>query len=229
MNAQEIQTLTASEPLSLQEEYDMQKSWRTDGDKLTFIICSPLSEVITSSNGQDVRNTPLSVGEHDGECDMVGDVNLFLSPPDDDDEEGPVQGQNHQRGSICTGELELMIASPRHRRRGYGRASILAFVRYISLHLEQILVEFQGSSDVKSETTLKGMRLRVKIGGENSGSIALFEGLGFEKVGEVNYFGEVELRRRGILEVRDEGQGNANEISSLIEGYKELEYDDRAA
>ncbi|OAP54904.1 hypothetical protein AYL99_10604 [Fonsecaea erecta] len=38
---QEIQEATASEPLTLEEEYAMQRSWRDDGDKLTFIVCRP--------------------------------------------------------------------------------------------------------------------------------------------------------------------------------------------
>ena len=36
---QEIQLATASEPLTLDQEYAMQQSWRADADKLTFIIC----------------------------------------------------------------------------------------------------------------------------------------------------------------------------------------------
>ncbi|XP_070783494.1 alpha/beta-tubulin-N-acetyltransferase 9 [Enoplosus armatus] len=68
MKSPELQELTASEPLTLEQEYDMQKSWREDSDKCTFIILDKQ------------RWADTSVGEE--QC-MVGDVNIFLTDPTD--------------------------------------------------------------------------------------------------------------------------------------------------
>ncbi|XP_029977764.1 alpha/beta-tubulin-N-acetyltransferase 9 [Sphaeramia orbicularis] len=68
MKSAELQQLTASEPLTLEQEYDMQKSWREDDDKCTFIILDK----------QQWANP--EVGEE--QC-MVGDVNIFLTDPTD--------------------------------------------------------------------------------------------------------------------------------------------------
>ena len=38
MQSEEILQTTASEPLTIENEYKMQESWREDEDKLTFII-----------------------------------------------------------------------------------------------------------------------------------------------------------------------------------------------
>lgn len=166
MQSPELRELTASEPLTLDEEFDMQRKWREDGDKLTFIICAA-----TETGGWR----------------MVGDVNCFLFEDEDDEE-----------GAGVVGELELMIAEPGYRRKGIGREALRVFMGYIHSHWGEIAAEFHSASSASTATARKLSYLRVKINQENTGSIKLFEGLGFEKEGDgkANFFGEVELRRK---------------------------------
>ena len=59
-----ILEMTASEPLSLEEEVEMQQSWALDPKKATFIVVRP------SAGGED-------------RDEMIGDVNLFFNSVDD--------------------------------------------------------------------------------------------------------------------------------------------------
>ena len=176
---QEIQQATASEPLTLQEEYDMQQSWRQDADKLTFIVCAPIR-----------RHQRSMVDDHDDSPDnMLGDVNLFLRVEDD---------------NAIVGEVELMIAEKRCRRVGYGRAALLALLKYIADRQGEIQAEFATTTTTPPNNL---SRLSAKIGQTNVKSLALFESVGFTKLsGEPNYFGELELIRDhvGLEGVKDE-------------------------
>ncbi|KAI6024906.1 GNAT domain-containing protein [Pisolithus microcarpus] len=101
--------LTASEPLTLAEEYEMQsksamprllphQKWREDPDKLTFIILAVEKEGALST------------------CPMVGDVNLFLKGhPSDEDFEA---------------EVEIMIAESDYRRRGIALEALRLMLSY---------------------------------------------------------------------------------------------------
>ncbi|XP_032055599.1 N-acetyltransferase 9 [Aythya fuligula] len=150
MQSEELQRLTASEPLSLEQEYEMQRSWRDDADKCTFIVL----------------DTERWAGQARGEEDcMVGDVNLFLT-----DTEDPTLG-----------EIEIMIAEPSYRGRGFGKEATLMMMSY-------------------GVTDLGITKFEAKIGQENEASICMFKKLHFKEVAVNSVFREVTLR----LDVSDE-------------------------
>ncbi|KAG8623533.1 hypothetical protein KVT40_008509 [Elsinoe batatas] len=235
MTDESLLALTASEPLSLPEEYAMQSSWRHDHDKLTFIICllpsptppsSSSPAVPQSSSHPSLPSSPtlarIIPTHHDSPAQMIGDINLFLTPDDSESAE-PSLPSAPDPPQYLVGEIEIMVAVPSARRSGYGRAALQAFIAYIKVHLDEILAEYAaGLSRPEAQGQTNGLDgqharggagqrevelayLRVKIGRENTGSIALFEGVGFRKVGEVNFFGEVEMRRN--VEWMGDGEG----------------------
>ncbi|XP_072339093.1 alpha/beta-tubulin-N-acetyltransferase 9 isoform X3 [Scyliorhinus torazame] len=136
MQSEELQKLTASEPLTLEQEYQMQRSWREDADtgplrntafciltECTFIVLDKLRWVSGSYTEED--------------C-MVGDVNLFLTDPEDS----------------TMAEIEIMIA-------GMTKLGIKTFQAKINLENTISIAMFQNFhfkevsvSDVFQEATL---------------------------------------------------------------------------
>ncbi|KAF9144638.1 N-acetyltransferase 9 [Mortierella sp. GBA39] len=94
--------MTASEPLTIEEEYEMQESWRVDENKCTFIILA--------------RETPEQeiTPENALAQPMVGDVNLFFNDHDDPH----------------SAEIEIMIAESSYRRKGMGLEALRMMMTY---------------------------------------------------------------------------------------------------
>lgn len=178
----------------------MQRSWRSDADKLTFIACLPAA-----------RSASILATYDDAPTRMIGDINLFLTDSDDDDIAS--ESETPQARQVV-GEIEIMIASRAHHRQGYGRAALLAFLWYVLDHQRAILGEYGSTPTTGGAAPPVLSYLRVKIGQENAKSIALFESIGFEGTGAgPNYFGEVELRF-GV-------DGEAAKRIAMVKGFEE--------
>ncbi|XP_017007689.2 alpha/beta-tubulin-N-acetyltransferase 9 [Drosophila takahashii] len=124
MSNAELRQLTASEELTLDEEYAMQRSWRQDDDKLTFIIL----------------DAELYARDRDEISAMVGDTNLFLHQDPDTDQR--------------VAEAEIMIAEPEARGKGFGREAMLLMLKYAQLQSHLKLDKFEVKIDMDNTTSL---------------------------------------------------------------------------
>ncbi|ERN18275.1 hypothetical protein AMTRI_Chr10g5300 [Amborella trichopoda] len=138
---------TASEPLSLQQEYDMQLSWTQDPNKQTFIVLDKQMILGTFAHGEPHVEA------------MAGDVNIFMNDCDD----------------VRTVEISIMIAEPKSRRKGLGKESVLLMMAFAVENLgiqafcanigesntasidlfKKLGFESAGSSEIFKEVTLK--------------------------------------------------------------------------
>ncbi|KAG8691269.1 hypothetical protein FRC11_005427 [Ceratobasidium sp. 423] len=109
MQDPELLELTASEPLGFEEELEMQKKWRDDADKLTFIILARTNPDSPAADPDPIQGLP-----------MIGDVNLFLKDVETDD------------GDRKEAEVEIMIAERGYRRKGLAFEALQLFLNYIT-------------------------------------------------------------------------------------------------
>ncbi|KAI3440939.1 N-acetyltransferase domain-containing protein [Psidium guajava] len=146
---------TGSEPLSLDQEFQMQRSWTLDPLKQTFIILD--KEMV---DGKHVRGDPHVEA-------MIGDVNIYMNDLDDPQ----------------MAEIEIMIAEPKSRGKGLGKESVLMMMAFAiknfgihtfrakigesnraSLHLFQKLGFVESShSEIFKEVTLELVVTKAKL------------------------------------------------------------------
>lgn len=194
--------MTGSEPLTMEEEIEMQKSWKEDEDKCTFIVlakhkCCSLDAKCSASflTSSGTRCLP-EEGDKDKIVQlgadfitqnlnaMVGDVNLFVSREceslEDDDvgnfESKPDQelDQNNKQVFIQA-ELDIMIAEKQSQQKGYGLEAVRLMMIY-------------------GAERLGITRFYVKIKDSNTASRHLFETrLGFKECNYTECFKEVNI------------------------------------
>ncbi|XP_047336674.1 N-acetyltransferase 9-like protein [Impatiens glandulifera] len=93
---------TGSDPLTLDEEYEMQLTWTQDPNKQTFIILD-----------RELIDGDFTIGDPHVEA-MVGDVNVYLNDLDD----------SHKA------EIEIMIAEPKRRGKGLGKEAVVMMMEF---------------------------------------------------------------------------------------------------
>jgi len=182
----------------------MQKSWRTDSDKLTFICALPAAH-----NTSAISSGIIRAGIDDQPELLIGDVNLFISPDDDDKDntEDDTEANYDKKTSISItsyiGEIELMIARPSHRGLGLGKIIVLMFLQY-----------------VLTQSSLSNIhKIRCKIGEDNVASLRLFEGLGFSRMSEEpsRYFREWEVEL-DVGSTADQRMGQVERLKDMLKG-----------
>jgi len=214
MQDSELQTLTASDRLSLEEEYAMQRSWREDDDKCTFIVLDRKTFEDSSTKTPDRREIEA----------MIGDVNLFFIDEEEEEEESAEdEAKTHCRldghcdsasktavdnstasttdassvnlssaATSITAEVELMIAEKAFRGHGRGKEAVSLLMHYGLTHLN---VD----------------RFVAKIGSTNAISLNLFAKLGFKRTKFNKIFDEVTLKA-DVKTSKSERLGKAKEI-----------------
>ncbi|KAG2172838.1 hypothetical protein INT43_000188 [Umbelopsis isabellina] len=130
-----LQEMTASEPLTLQEEYDMQQSWHLDDNKCTFIILA-IAPPGTAAGDLEGISSKKAV--------MIGDVNLFFNDPDNDK---------------SFAEIEIMIAEEKFRRSGYGIEAIKIMMAYAMTQLD--VKTFEAKISLKNQPSTDMFKLRL--------------------------------------------------------------------
>ena len=129
-----LQEMTASEPLSLDQEFEMQQSWRDDPDSMTHTC---LSIVLSNTILKEHPTKECTFIVLDKESShMVGDVNLFL---------------NQEQASSA--EIEVMIAESGFRQKGLGKEALRIMMHYAFSDLN--IHHFVAKISVKNEPSRK--------------------------------------------------------------------------
>ena len=143
MSSSELQELTGSEPLSLEEEFEMQKTWKEDKDKCTFIV---LHKETFNETGNEVEA-------------MVGDTNLFLSEDSTAEAEIMIADTRHRGKGLGWESMLLML------RFGVEKLGIKMFEAKIKMSNTASIKMFQkiGFEEVSRSDAFKEITMSLNV------------------------------------------------------------------
>jgi RimJ/RimL family protein N-acetyltransferase len=162
--------------LSLEEEVKMQQTWKEDDDKCTFILLSKdKCNLLLDKHGGGKNSLPSTFIQSTLHS-MIGDVNLFLSEEDSEDEGDDINYDSvNKKVKRKQAELDIMVAESDQRRKGIGKEAVCMMMLYGAQYLNI-------------------SRFFVKIKEENQASRNLFEkALNFRECNYVACFKEFEF------------------------------------
>ena len=127
MQNEELLEKTASEPLSIEKEYEMQHSWWLDDDKCTFILLS--KQIYDNLADNEIKS-------------MVGDVNLFFNNLD-----------NKTEAEI---EVMIAESSMRGQGLGKEAVNVMMYYgfKYLNVKMFSVKIGFDNVASIKLFTNL---------------------------------------------------------------------------
>lgn len=143
MQSEELRILTASEELTLDEEYKMQESWHVDDDKCTFIIL-------------DKKVLEESKSEIDA---MIGDTNLFFLENDVAEAEIMIAESSFQGKGRGREAMLIML------KYGIDTLYVKEYIVKIGIHNTKSIKMFQnmGFTEVSKSEVFKEISMERKV------------------------------------------------------------------
>jgi len=139
MKSPELQRLTGSEPLTYDQELEMQKSWRDSEDKCTFII---LHKETFNSEKDEIKA-------------MIGDTNIFLNEEKIGEAEIMIAKSNFRGQKLGWEAMILMLLYGAQNLQIHRYEAKIKMDNAASIKMfEKLKFELVSKSDVFQEVTL---------------------------------------------------------------------------
>lgn len=153
MQDDDLQYLTASEPLTLDQEYDMLKTWTNDPRKCTFIILDKITFDITKDQVES----------------MIGDVNIFIDSHDDDQAEIEVMIAEKSHRAQGKGK-EAVLMMIRFASEVIGVKTFIAKIKYDNINSQNMFLNL-GFNETSKSDVFKEIQYNLAINNESFGII----------------------------------------------------------